>query len=96
MKILKHSLAILFVLLCTAAHTYAAPFDGVRELVSRRAPWLGKHIQFKAMPSSDGDCFTLQTVNKKLLVQATGANAAGSRCQLVLEVLLPSQYVASW
>ena len=44
MKILKHSLAILFVLLCTAAHTYAAPFDGVRELVSRRAPWLGKHI----------------------------------------------------
>lgn len=76
MKILKHSLAILFVLLCTAAHTYAAPFDGVRELVSRRAPWLGKHIQFKAMPSSDGDCFTLQTVNKKLLVQATGANAA--------------------
>jgi alpha-N-acetylglucosaminidase len=45
MKILKHSLAILFVLLCTAAHTYAAPFDGVRELVSRRAPWLGKHIQ---------------------------------------------------
>lgn len=95
MKILKQFFSVLFVLLCVVGTGYAATFDGVRELVSRRAPWLGKHIQFKEIASSDGDCFILQTVGKKLVVQATGANAAGSRCQLVSEILLPPQYVSS-
>lgn len=76
MKILKQFFSVLFVLLCVVGTGYAATFDGVRELVSRRAPWLGKHIQFKEIASSDGDCFILQTVGKKLVVQATGANAA--------------------
>ena len=75
MKILKQFFSVLFVLLCVVGTGYAATFDGVRELVSRRAPWLGKHIQFKEIASSDGDCFILQTVGKKLVVQATGANA---------------------
>lgn len=76
MKILKQFFSVLFLLLCVVGTGYAATFDGVRELVSRRAPWLGKHIQFKEIASSDGDCFILQTVGKKLVVQATGANAA--------------------
>ena len=76
MKILKQFFSVLFVLLCVVGTGYAATFDGVRELVSRRAPWLGKHIQFKEIASSDGDCFILQTVGKKLVVQATGANTA--------------------
>ena len=66
MKILKQFFSVLFVLLCVVGTGYAATFDGVRELVSRRAPWLGKHIQFKEIASSDGDCFILQTVGKKL------------------------------
>ena len=86
MKILKQFFSVLFVLLCVVGTGYAATFDGVRELVSRRAPWLGKHIQFKEIASSDGDCFILQTVGKKL---------GGSRCQLVSEILLPPQYVSS-
>ena len=57
MKILKQFFSVLFVLLCVVGTGYAATFDGVRELVSRRAPWLGKHIQFKEIASSDGDCF---------------------------------------
>lgn len=76
MKILKQFFSVLFVLLCVVGTGYAATFDGVRELVSRRAPWLGKHIQFKEIAFSDGDCFILQTVGKKLVVQATGANTA--------------------
>ena len=55
MKILKKFFSVLFVLLCVVGTGYAATFDGVRELVSRRAPWLGKHIQFKEIASSDGD-----------------------------------------
>lgn len=55
MKILKQFFSVLFVLLCVVGTGYAATFDGVRELVSRRAPWLGKHIQFKEIASSDGD-----------------------------------------
>lgn len=76
MKILKRFFSVFFVLLCAVGNSYAATFDGVHDLVSRRAPWLGKHIQFKELVSSDGDCFILQTVGKKLVVQATGANAA--------------------
>ena len=92
MKILKQFFSVLFVLLCVVGTGYAATFDGVRELVSRRAPWLGKHIQFKEIASSDGDCFILQTVGKKLVVQS---KCGGSRCQLVSEILLPPQYVSS-
>ena len=44
MKILKQFFSVLFVLLCVVGTGYAATFDGVRELVSRRAPWLGKNI----------------------------------------------------
>ena len=93
MKILKQFFSVLFVLLCVVGTGYAATFDGVRELVSRRAPWLGKHIQFKEIASSDGDCFILQTVGKKLVVH--GSKCGGSRCQLVSEILLPPQYVSS-
>ena len=37
MKILKQFFSVLFVLLCVVGTGYAATFDGVRELVSRRA-----------------------------------------------------------
>ena len=50
MKILKQFFSVLFVLLCVVGTGYAATFDGVRELVFRRAPWLGKHIQFYCCP----------------------------------------------
>ena len=52
MKILKQFFSVLFVLLCVVGTGYAATFDGVRELVSRRAPWLGKHIQFKEIATA--------------------------------------------
>ena len=88
MKILKQFFSVLFVLLCVVGTGYAATFDGVRELVSRRAPWLGKHIQFKEIASSDGDCFIIGGTGH-------GSKCGGSRCQLVSEILLPPQYVSS-
>ena len=87
MKILKQFFSVLFVLLCVVGTGYAATFDGVRELVSRRAPWLGKHIQFKEIASSD--------CRQEIGGTGHGSKCGGSRCQLVSEILLPPQYVSS-
>ena len=67
---------LLFILLLVVVKGYADVFDGVQGLVDRRAPWLAKHIRFEAVSSPDGDCFTLQTIGKNLVVKATDANTA--------------------
>lgn len=73
---MRRKIEILFILLLIAGNSYADAFDGIRSLVDRRAPWLGKHIQFKPITPAGDDCFTLQTVGKKLVVEATSANVA--------------------
>lgn len=53
----------------------AGEFNGVGSLVKRRVPWLEGHVQFRKI-QGDGDFFTLSSVDGKLLINATGANAA--------------------
>ena len=73
----KRRYSLLFVVMLFLANgMYAETFKGIYALVSRRIPWLEKHIEFKAIPSSGEDCFTLQTIKNKLIIEATGANAA--------------------
>lgn len=62
--------------LAVGSIAHADVFSGVKELVDRRAPWLGEHIRFQSVPASDGDCFILQTVGDNLVVKATNANTA--------------------
>lgn len=54
----------------------ADSFDGVRQLIERRAPWLSKHVEFKAISTDLEDCFTLKTIGRKLVIGASGPNAA--------------------
>lgn len=54
---------------------YAESFDGVHGLVQRRAPWLAKHIQFEKS-DAENESFTLRSKNGKIVVEATGVNAA--------------------
>ena len=53
----------------------AGEFNGVGSLVKRRVPWLEGHVQFRKI-QGDGEFFTLSSVDGKLLINATGANAA--------------------
>jgi len=52
----------------------AGEFDGVVGIVKRRVPWLEGHIVFKRMGGEEG--FILSSANGKVVVSATGPNAA--------------------
>ena len=75
MSIKPYCLAFILILLC---HTIVATvFTPVEQLVARRIPWLSSHIEFATMEPVDGqEAFELSTVNKKIVVRASGANAA--------------------
>ncbi len=55
---------------------YAQQFDPVKALVKRRVPWLSDHVVFKSLKKTDTDKVELQTINNKLVISATGVNAA--------------------
>ena len=55
----------------------AGDFDGISSLVKRRVPWLDGHLVFKKIgDASGGDVFTLSSVGGKVVIGASGANAA--------------------
>ncbi|WP_121812228.1 alpha-N-acetylglucosaminidase [Mucilaginibacter kameinonensis] len=55
---------------------FAQQFDPVKALVKRRAPWLSDHVIFKPLKSNSPGVFELQTINNKLVISASGSNAA--------------------
>ncbi|UYQ92124.1 alpha-N-acetylglucosaminidase [Chitinophaga horti] len=64
-------------LLALPVQLTAAEFSGVYQLVKRRVPWLEKHITFEQATSNNGqETFTLQTRQQKLVISASGPNAA--------------------
>jgi len=72
---MKQSLYILLFLLPCCVH--AGEFDGVLQLAKRRVPWLETHLVFTKMPSNGKqDAFQLQSQNGKIVISATGPNAA--------------------
>ena len=75
MSIKPYCLAFILILLCQTI--VAGVFTPVEQLVARRIPWLSSHIKFATMEPVDGqEAFELSTVNKKIVVRASGANAA--------------------
>ena len=55
----------------------AGEFDGVTQLAKRRVPWLASHLVFTGIPKTDNkDAFTLSSQNGKIVIAATGPNAA--------------------
>lgn len=54
----------------------AQQFDPVKALVKRRAPWLSNHIIFEPLKKTRSEIVELQTIKNKLVIHASGANAA--------------------
>lgn len=70
-------LFFVFLLILFCHPILAGVFTPVEHLVSRRIPWLSNHIEFAAMEPIDGqEAFELSTINNKIVVRATGVNAA--------------------
>lgn len=58
-------------------NAYAGDFDGVTQLAKRRVPWLVNNLVFSKMETPDKkEAFQLRSLNGKIIITATGANAA--------------------
>jgi len=73
MNLMKRHLSLIFLLL--PAVLMADEFDGVRMLAKRRVPWLATSLQFTKL-NQPKEGFVLGTNSTKVVIQATGANAA--------------------
>lgn len=51
-------------------------FEGVRQLVDRRVPWLSERVSFKKTARAEQESFTLRSEGSRLIVEASNANAA--------------------
>ena len=65
---------LLFIMLAPLG-VLAGEFDGLTALVKRRVPWLDGHIVFKKV-QGDGEFFRLASIDGKIVVSASGPNAA--------------------
>jgi len=67
----------IILLLLLPVQLLAGNFDPVKELIKRRVPWLSGHVVFEKTSGADAnDLFELQTKNNRLVIKASGANAA--------------------
>lgn len=69
---------LFFLLFLFSFNLSARPFDAVHNLISRRVPWLKGHVTFEQINSSGKDMFTLESKKGKLIISATGPNAAAT------------------
>lgn len=72
---MKRYLCILILL--TPAILMAGEFDGVQALAKRRVPWLAGSLQFKKLQQPT-EGFVLRTAADKVVIEATGSNAAAT------------------
>ncbi|AOM76314.1 alpha-N-acetylglucosaminidase [Pedobacter steynii] len=54
----------------------ARQFKPVQDLIKRRTPWLINQVVFKPLKSDQKDLFELQSIGSKLIISASGPNAA--------------------
>jgi alpha-N-acetylglucosaminidase len=52
------------------------PFKPVEELIKRRTPWLSNQVVFKQLKGNKQDVFELKSIGNKLIISASGSNAA--------------------
>src|SRR5215217_8633912 len=63
-------------LLVIPLNLLAQQFKPVQELMKRRTPWLTNHVIFKQLKSDQKDLFELKSIGNKLVISASGPNAA--------------------
>ncbi|HEY5080282.1 MAG TPA: alpha-N-acetylglucosaminidase [Opitutaceae bacterium] len=68
--------AIPLLLALLAPRLLADPFEGVRDLVARRVPWLSEHVRFERLETRAREAFEISTAAGGVLIRATGASAA--------------------
>jgi alpha-N-acetylglucosaminidase len=71
-------LAVALLLAAFPSAVAAGEFAGVEDLVARRVPWLRDQVRFEALAGASGDAFELETLGGKLVVRASGPNAAAA------------------
>ncbi|KIA96535.1 hypothetical protein OC25_01965 [Pedobacter kyungheensis] len=64
------------ILLLSPLALWAQSFAPVQELIKRRTPWLSGHVIFKPLKSSQLDRFEMKSAGDKLIISASGPNAA--------------------
>ncbi|SDD07885.1 alpha-N-acetylglucosaminidase [Pedobacter soli] len=64
------------ILLLSPLGLLAQSFKPVQELIKRRTPWLAGHVVFKPLKSSQLDRFEMKSAGDKLIISASGTNAA--------------------
>jgi alpha-N-acetylglucosaminidase len=68
---------IVLLILIMPLHVAGKGFDAVDALVARRVPWLQGHVIFQQLNSLDShDVFELESKADKVIISASGANAA--------------------
>jgi len=67
---------IALVIVLSAVRLPAGPYPGIEGLAARRVPWLANKVRFETLPGAAGDAFELSTPGGRLLIRASGANAA--------------------
>ena len=76
MKTKKFKLLLLLSTLSFALNAQTT-YQAVKEIASRRTPWLAPSLSFSHIPAQDGkDVFELSTANNKINIAASNANAA--------------------
>jgi alpha-N-acetylglucosaminidase len=71
------SILLLLTQIIYSGQAQAGDFDGVAQLAKRRVPWLVNRLQFaKMQPVNKQEAFELRSQNGKLVIAATGSNAA--------------------
>ncbi|WP_316820389.1 alpha-N-acetylglucosaminidase [Pedobacter gandavensis] len=76
-KMNRNKILMLFLLLLAGISAHSEPYEGVRDIASRRFPWLVKGLVLEIIPASEGnEVFELSTNNGKVLVAASSASAA--------------------
>lgn len=76
-KISNYKVLMLFLLMLAGFSAHTEPYEGVKDIASRRFPWLAKGLVLNVIPSEDGnEVFELSTSNGKLMIAASTASAA--------------------
>lgn len=76
-KIARYHFLILFLLIICAAAARSEPYKGIRDIASRRFPWMVRSLVFNTIPGINGnEVFELSSFEGKIMISASTSNAA--------------------
>src|SRR5208283_4790161 len=73
-----NKIIVSLLLAAVPARVLAGDFPGADDLVARRVPWLRDRVRFERLEGAPLDAFELRAEDGRLVVRASGANAAAA------------------